>query len=304
MENPRGLAMQWYRRHTDRHSNRKLFAAGFMGGLVFDALCDLSAEYDLGGEIPPEHQDLDWLVRRMGLERGETEGVFHSFQRGENPNQGCGYLATLVQNGIAACLKKECGLLESVPLGDAGAAVWRIVGWDERQPKVPVKSTERVQAHRAKLQGRGSETDVKRKDGEKRVSSAFHTRSKSVPSPSPSLSLFKGVRGKNEGGEGAEDLQVLWNDAAHPDLPRWVELPEKRKVAARARLRERTLAEWRAILERISASSFCRGENDRGWKADPDWLLKPDTASKVLEGKYDNRAPKPNGAEESKTRFY
>ncbi len=84
-----------------------------------------------------------------------------------------------------------------------------------------------------------------------------------------------------------EQLQGLWNETAHPDLPRWRETPKKRREAAKARLRERPLPEWRAVLERVSASPFLRGHNDRGWRADPDWLLKPDSSTRVLEGKYD-----------------
>jgi hypothetical protein len=39
----------------------------------------------------------------------------------------------------------------------------------------------------------------------------------------------------------------------------------------------------------MDASPFCRGETgDRGWRASFDFLLKPDTATKVLEGKYDD----------------
>jgi hypothetical protein len=41
-------------------------------------------------------------------------------------------------------------------------------------------------------------------------------------------------------------------------------------------------------VKRIASSAFCTGTNDRGWRATPDWLLRPDTAAKVLEGKYDD----------------
>lgn len=42
-------------------------------------------------------------------------------------------------------------------------------------------------------------------------------------------------------------------------------------------------------LKRIPASSFLRGENDRGWRADVDWFLRPDTVTRILEGRYDDR---------------
>lgn len=41
-------------------------------------------------------------------------------------------------------------------------------------------------------------------------------------------------------------------------------------------------------LQKVAASAFCRGHNDRGWLADIDWFLKPDTVTKIIEGKYDN----------------
>lgn len=41
-------------------------------------------------------------------------------------------------------------------------------------------------------------------------------------------------------------------------------------------------------LQKVAASAFCRGHNDRGWLADIDWFLKPDTVMKIIEGKYDN----------------
>lgn len=86
-----------------------------------------------------------------------------------------------------------------------------------------------------------------------------------------------------------EALREIWNDARGPDLPEWQETGTKRRKAALARLRERPLDEWRPVIARVAASRFCCGVNDRGWRADPEWLLKPETATKVLEGKYDNR---------------
>ena len=44
-----------------------------------------------------------------------------------------------------------------------------------------------------------------------------------------------------------------------------------------------------AALDRVRSSSFCRGQNDRGWRADLDWFLRPDTVTKLLEGKYEDR---------------
>ena len=42
-----------------------------------------------------------------------------------------------------------------------------------------------------------------------------------------------------------------------------------------------------AALRAIGNSPFLKGQNDRGWTADLDWFLKPDSLH-ILEGKYAN----------------
>lgn len=88
-----------------------------------------------------------------------------------------------------------------------------------------------------------------------------------------------------------QELQKLWNELKSPAQPVWREMTDKRRTNAKQRLQEKTLADWRAVIERIASSDFCNGQNDRGWVADVEFLLRPDTATKVLEGKYDNRTP-------------
>jgi hypothetical protein len=83
-------------------------------------------------------------------------------------------------------------------------------------------------------------------------------------------------------------LVALWNELTSPPIPKCESLTPKRVTHARARLKERALEAWAAIIRRIEASSFCRGGNDRGWRATFDWLLQPDTSVKVLEGKFDD----------------
>ena len=84
------------------------------------------------------------------------------------------------------------------------------------------------------------------------------------------------------------DLPYLWNRIC-TSLPKCSRLTEKRKIHVKARLKERHLTtEWETIFQRIEASPFLTGQNDRNWKADFDWIIKsPDNAVKVLEGKYD-----------------
>jgi hypothetical protein len=101
-------------------------------------------------------------------------------------------------------------------------------------------------------------------------------------------------------GFGPPDLLALWNDLAPVECPRARELSPSRRKHAAARLREHPDPDyWRAVIGRLNASSFARGDNDRGWRADFDWLLRPDSGAKTLEGKYDDRGAKPTARAET-----
>ena len=39
------------------------------------------------------------------------------------------------------------------------------------------------------------------------------------------------------------------------------------------------------------SSPFLKGENDRNWSADFDWMMKPTNFSKIMEHRYDERSP-------------
>lgn len=85
---------------------------------------------------------------------------------------------------------------------------------------------------------------------------------------------------------------LLWNS--------FDQLPEVKSISAKRvqKLKERRKDPFwsqnlKAALGRISKSEFCLGKNDRGWKADFDWILQPDVVLKVMEGKYDNRMAEP-----------
>lgn len=88
-------------------------------------------------------------------------------------------------------------------------------------------------------------------------------------------------------------LQELWNQWKGDPQPKWVETNATRKRKADARWKERGPDEWKLVIEKIAVSDFCRGVNSRNWVAGPEFLLKPDTATRVLEGEFDsNRKPK------------
>lgn len=80
-----------------------------------------------------------------------------------------------------------------------------------------------------------------------------------------------------------------WREYA-PNLSQPKDLTPKRLAAARARWNDNpNLKYWQDVIKRVAASDFCCGGGSTGWKADIDWLLRPDTSTRVLEGKYDNK---------------
>jgi len=84
-------------------------------------------------------------------------------------------------------------------------------------------------------------------------------------------------------------IQDYWNSKTK--LPKIRTMTDTRKNKLKTRLMEDDFAEnWKMIIDKIAASSFCTGNNNRGWKADIDWLLTNSANYiKILEGKYDNQ---------------
>lgn len=63
---------------------------------------------------------------------------------------------------------------------------------------------------------------------------------------------------------------------------------EKRKRDAAKRWKEHPSEEfWKDVIWKLNQSEFCNGNNDRGWIADFDFLVKSETAHRAIEGKYD-----------------
>lgn len=93
-------------------------------------------------------------------------------------------------------------------------------------------------------------------------------------------------------GPRAVALLDLWNENRGP-FPKATKLTKWRASHARARLLEQPdLKVWKAAILRATKSAFCRGEvGERGWVADFEWLIRPDTLTRLLEGKYDDTKP-------------
>lgn len=58
---------------------------------------------------------------------------------------------------------------------------------------------------------------------------------------------------------------------------------------------------FQSAVVKCAATPFCLGENDRGWKADFDFLMQENTVTKIMEGAYENdrREKQNNGKHEN-----
>jgi hypothetical protein len=150
----------------------------------------------------------------------------------------------------------------------------------------------RVRAHRDR--NRQGETEC---NGSQRIDPLLKrivTDRNGTPSPSPSPSPKEASPNGEESATptpkpslAAKDLMEAWN--ASPHFPACKKMTDARKKHLRARLADPSWASsWREALTRAAASPFLRGESDSGdWRMNIDWFLKPDSVTKILEGKYD-----------------
>lgn len=75
-------------------------------------------------------------------------------------------------------------------------------------------------------------------------------------------------------------------------FPKIMAINGQRKKAVRARWNEhKDIKVFEALFRKAEASSFMKGRNDRNWRADFDWMMKPTNFVKILEGRYKNDKP-------------
>lgn len=108
----------------------------------------------------------------------------------------------------------------------------------------------------------------------------------------------------------AQKIQDMWN-ATCSSYPKIFTLSENRKNKIRIRIEEmggedKALPLLQVLFEKMQASNFLKGDNQRGWKASFDWLFENDKNwVKVHEGNYDKTQSGSNSKpEEPKQRNY
>ena len=135
-----------------------------------------------------------------------------------------------------------------------------------------------------------------------------------VPDPSASASASASVP---EGGTGGirqkggcvtdtsriKEVFEAWNGLG--SVPKCLLVSDKIRRSLQVRLREPFFIEnWKPAMQRVVSSCFCRGENERGWRASFDWFITPDAVRKIMEGKYDNQPRHQKAKEPEKKSFW
>ena len=83
-----------------------------------------------------------------------------------------------------------------------------------------------------------------------------------------------------------QDFLELYNST---ELPKIRKLTPKREKGIIKILSKFTQEEILQAFENIKTSDFLNGKNDRGWKADLDFILREDKFVAILEGKYNSK---------------
>ncbi len=75
-----------------------------------------------------------------------------------------------------------------------------------------------------------------------------------------------------------------------PNLPQVQKLTDKRNKAIDKFLKDFTEEQFEQICKIANCSDFLIGKNEKGWKADFDFIMRVDKATNIAEGKYANKS--------------
>lgn len=179
----------------------------------------------------------------------------------------------VTENAIETIIERlsNAGLIDKVN-GGANGYHYAPHGWSKRQYKSDT-SNERVKRHREKSR------NVTVTPPETEADTETETEDLGPNGP---------VDDERQPPLSVDEIVGAWNElAGRKGLPKVAKITEARRKAMRARIRENTIEEWQQALAAVERSKHCCGDNDRGWRADLDFLLQPKSFTRLIEGFYD-----------------
>lgn len=88
-----------------------------------------------------------------------------------------------------------------------------------------------------------------------------------------------------------QQIADMYNDTC-VSFPCLTRLSDSRKNAIKAGLRRYSIEDFRKLFTMAEESSFLKGQNNRNWSANFDWLIQDSNMTKVLDGNYVDRKEK------------
>ncbi len=212
---------------------------------------------------------------RGWLERLESDGMIARFQRlsdgveaglekgNRNGNQAA--IIRLCNYEIYQAYADEDGQSKGQSAGNQGAIEGQSKGNNTKDKKGRKEEGKNID-NPSDLPPSGGDPDKKRltlRDVARDAFREWQDFAKAHGLPSPRDASFDGLAGKI-----AQRMQE------HADEPS----------------REAMLRVWRMALAYVAKSKHCRGDNDRGWKADIEFLCRREKFARLISGSYGNGA--------------
>ena len=152
-------------------------------------------------------------------------------------------------------------------------------------PRRAVKRADTMSAQEREGEGEGEGEGEKKRSKSKASSDKSDPTSTPGPDPEPQDQPLPDSKGGRSGTQ-PQALADAWNEICI-NLPRVGVVSDKRVAKVKARLKQAPIDYWRTVFTKMNTTPFLNGENDRGWKATFDWVIKNDeNADKVMSGAY------------------
>ncbi len=279
--------MEYLKLAPDIDTDPALEEAGWAAARVYELLLKVSAAKDLQGIITPEFQRYTWLAKRWNLSKADLPGV-------EPEDFIAGGVSRLIGVGKLT-VQGQCWVISGWDkfYRPAKSGAERTNDWRKRNPVTATVTRDAPTSQPSHVTPRNVERHGDATPPTPHHPPTPHTpQKKHVEVEPPQLALEVQTAEHHP----ADRLQTAWNEIMPEQIGRWRTTGKARKAASEAAIERRRMEGpdgWVEVFKRVAASGYCRGEVN-GWVANPDWLLRADgkkeeTASKVLEGAYDNR---------------
>lgn len=228
-----------------------------------------------------QHPKFRALQRLLNLKPYEAVGVLESLWMMAALFADDGDLSRFSRDEIADAIgwdNSEIDVVESLidcRWLDLNKDVLSIHDWDEHCPKY-------VSDRRNKRKMRDQS-----ESGSRKSQNVADIRRKSLPTQ-PNQSKPNKTKPHSDNELSIDLVIKYWNKKTSQRC----RATDKRKASLSARCKDPWWRDhWRQAIDAAASSAFHMGENDRGWIADFEWFLKPDSATKLIEQKQQSQKP-------------